>query len=186
MGLAGPTNAKLCRIAFLAASRSFGIQTRHFSNRPIYHMRPNGRRVGADGAVATVGVARRNHSGPDAPPNRRPHLNGDPRVVLVNTLFWKILVTRVNRKIFESNTTVRIVRPSEPRFVFSTWADSPQTTADRRNSPAAPAVAGARAARAAGAVLLLGACLSSRPGAATPMRRPAPMRRRFPAPAPPR
>src|SRR5262249_62025847 len=25
--------------------------------------------------------------------------NGNPRVVLVNTLFWKILVTRVNRKI---------------------------------------------------------------------------------------
>src|SRR2546427_11474844 len=29
----------------------------------------------------------------------RPRRNGDPRVVLVNTLFWKILVTRVNRKI---------------------------------------------------------------------------------------
>jgi len=35
----------------------------------------------------------------DAPSKKRPHRNGDPRVVLVNTLVWKILVTRVNRKI---------------------------------------------------------------------------------------
>src|SRR5215467_12202057 len=35
----------------------------------------------------------------DATVEKRPHRNGDPRVVLVNTLFWKILVTRVNRKI---------------------------------------------------------------------------------------
>src|SRR5262249_60064735 len=32
------------------------------------------------------------------PSKKRPHRNGDPHVVLVNTLVWKILVTRVNRK----------------------------------------------------------------------------------------
>src|SRR5262249_61326630 len=31
----------------------------------------------------------------DAPSKKRPHRSGDSRVVLVNTLFWKILVTRV-------------------------------------------------------------------------------------------
>src|SRR5215831_954104 len=39
------------------------------------------------------------HSVPMPRREKRPHRNGDPRVVLVNTLFWKILVTRVNRKI---------------------------------------------------------------------------------------
>ncbi|MBV8422041.1 MAG: hypothetical protein JOZ26_18690 [Hyphomicrobiales bacterium] len=35
----------------------------------------------------------------DAPWKTRPHRNGNQPIVLVNTLFWKILVTRVNRKI---------------------------------------------------------------------------------------
>src|SRR5262245_37156612 len=31
----------------------------------------------------------------DAQSKKRPYRNGDPHVVLVNTLFWKVLVTRV-------------------------------------------------------------------------------------------
>src|SRR6516225_11761484 len=100
----------------------------------------------------------------DAPPKKRPHRNGDPHVVLVNTLVWKILVTRVNRKMCRSEYGGNNVRASEPRC-------RPRTAG---NPPAGPAV-GALAAREVGYVPLLvpslGAWLSSLPAAAAPMRR---------------
>src|SRR5262249_57976003 len=46
-----------------------------------------------DERLARVVIPRRCHR------RRNGRTNGNPRVFLVNTLFWKILVTRVNRKI---------------------------------------------------------------------------------------
>src|SRR5262249_36640100 len=112
---------------------------------------------------------------------------------------------RANRRAVSSSTAVRSKRLSRggnpaareawhfsgtiwARFCGDfavTWADSPRTTADRRNSSDALAVAGALAAREAASVLSLGAWLSSLRAVAAPMRRPPPMRQLFPAPAPP-
>ena len=50
----------------------------------------------------------------DAPSKKRPHRNGDPHVVLVNMLVWKILVTRVNRKMCWTEYGDNNVRAFEP------------------------------------------------------------------------
>jgi len=57
----------------------------------------------------------------DAPSKKRPHRNGDPHVVLVNTLVWKILVTRVNRKIS------RVEYGGNNRAAFGTALNNPKT-----------------------------------------------------------
>src|SRR5262249_27675589 len=63
-----------------------------------------GSRFMEEGPAPRRAVGAGGHSASMPPSKKRPHRNGDPRVVLVNTLFWKILVTRVNRKILRSNT----------------------------------------------------------------------------------
>src|SRR5262249_60442648 len=61
------------------------------------------------------GNEREGDPGPRGPSKKRPHRNGDPHVVLVNTLFWKILVTRVNRKMCRVEYGRNNVRALETR-----------------------------------------------------------------------